>query len=243
MRGLDDVDLDAYDFLDLGAGTGGSVELCTRLFGGRGLGIDNAPKKVRAAHDAGADVVLGDITALPRRPLVRYVSMCDFLEHLPTYDLAREMLSVAASVATDFLYIRHPSFEDEAYLRALGLKQYWQDWTGHPSHLLLSDLTEMLSEVGASRLQIEYVKPVWHSSDATILPLDAPPDQSGYDPEAHGAKPLVAFTKPVHRAIYLIAHIDGASAPAPSTTPRPRPGAGRLRHGLGQVLPRPRRHP
>ena len=211
---LDDVDLDEYDFLDFGAGTGGSLSLCAKVFGGRGLGIDNAERKVAAAQQDGAEVVFGDITSLPRRPLVRYVSMCDFLEHLPDYDLVREMLSVAAAVASDFLYIRHPSFEDEAYLRALGLKQYWQDWRGHPSHLLLSDLSTMLAEVGADKLTLEYIRPVWDSNDPTILPVDAPPDQSTYDRELHGAKPLVSFAKPVHRAIYLTAHLQPATRTA-----------------------------
>lgn len=217
MDTLDDVDVDAYDFLDFGAGTGGSVDFCARTFGGRGLGIDNSPRKVAAAQQAGVEVVLGDITTLPRRPLVRYVSMCDFLEHLPDFDLVREMLRVAAAVATDFIYIKHPSFEDEAYLRALGLKQYWQDWTGHPSHLLLSDLTVMLGEVGAGKLKIEYVRPVWDSSDPTILPVDAPPDQSGYDAMTHGDKPEVTFAKPVHRAIDITAYLR---SPAHPTRPR-----------------------
>ena len=213
VRRLEDVDLEAYDFFDFGAGDGGSVRYCEKAFGGRGLGIDVKPSKAQAANDAGVEVVLGDILALPRRPLVRYVSMCDFLEHLPDDDLVREVLEVAAAVATDFIYIKHPSFEDEAYLRALGLKQYWQDWKGHPSHLLLSDLTAMLTEVGARRLEIEYVRPITDSDDATVLPLDTPPDQGSYDPQLHGPKPHIVFEKPVHRAINITAHLDARGQP------------------------------
>ena len=213
MHRLEDVEVSDYDFLDFGAGTGGSLQFCSRRFGGRGLGVDTDPRKVEAAQLAGHAVVLGDLTALPRRPLVRYVSMCDFLEHLPDHDLVQEMLSVAAAVATDFIFIRHPSFEDEAYLRALGLKQYWQDWKGHPSHLLLCDLTAMLREVGADKLRIEYIRPIGDSGDPTILPVDAPPDQHDYDPELHGPKREVTFAKPVHRMLDVTAHLDGSGQP------------------------------
>lgn len=207
MRTLDDANLSLYDFFDFGAGDGASLQRCEKLFGGRGLGIDNDPNKVALATERGADVVLGDITKLPRRKMVRYVCMDNFLEHLPDYSTAHEMLSVAAAVAVEFLYIVHPSFEDEAYLRELGLKQFWQDWTGHTSHLLVSDLTSMLNEIGGQPLTLEYVNPRWDSTDSSILPSSARPDSHHYDFGMHGPKPYVSFERPVHWQIILTAHL------------------------------------
>lgn len=212
MRTLDDVDLNADDFFDFGAGDGGSIALATKLFGGRGLGIDVSPKKVERATLAGSDVVYGDILSLPARPLVRYVTMCDFLEHLPDLDTVRAVLKVAATVATDFIYIRHPSFEDEPYLRSLGLKQYWQDWTGHPSHIMLSDFAEMLAEVGAMPIELEFFRPARDSSDPSVIPLNTPPDQSEYDAAKHGAKPTVEFDRPIHWQIRITAHLAAKSS-------------------------------
>lgn len=212
VRTLDDVNLADYDFFDFGTGAGASLLRCQENFGGRGLGIDINHKKIARAQQAGLEVVYGDIATLPRQKLVRYVCLDNFLEHLPDYDTVRTMLSVASTVATDFLYIVHPSFEDEAYLRQFGLKQFWQHWTGHTAHLLVSDLAEMLTEVGARPFDIEFVKPAWDSDDTSILPLDAPIDQRHYDAAAHGPKPTVKFDKPVHWQVVVTAHIGGSTA-------------------------------
>jgi SAM-dependent methyltransferase len=198
MRTLDDVDLTAFDFLDFGAGDGASLRRCQELFGGRGVGIDIDERKIQAAQAAGLEVVKGDILKLPRDKCVRYVCMDNFLEHLPDLAMVREMLRVAVAVATDFLYIVHPSFEDEAYLASLGLKQFWQDWTGHPSHVLLSDFTALFSELDAGPMHIQYVQPAASSLDSSILPLSAPADQHHYDAAKHGEKPEIEFSKPVH---------------------------------------------
>lgn len=208
MRSLADVDLDDYDFLDFGAGHGNSLRRCKELFGGRGLGIDIDRKKIAHAQEHGIEVVYGDITSLPRRKLVTYVCMDNFLEHLPNFDVVRQMLEVATAVATDFLYIRHPSFEDEAYLAAIGLKQYWHDWTGHPSHVLLSDFCAMLKQLGARPFDMEFANPTFDSSDPSILPFSAPPDQHEYDEQLHGSKPQVAFARPVYRQLRLTAHLN-----------------------------------
>lgn len=207
MRTLDDVNLDDYDFFDFGASTGGSLQRCETTFGGRGLGIDINPRKVEAATANGADVVLGEITKLPPKKLVRYVCMDNFLEHLPNFETVSTMLSVASEVATDFLYIKHPSFEDEPYLRALGLKQYWHDWTGHPSHIMISDFADMLGKVGAMPIELRYLQPAWDSSDPSVLPLDAPIDQHRYDPKLHGPKPHVEFDRPMHWQIEITAYL------------------------------------
>lgn len=214
MRTLKDVNLSEYDFFDFGSNIGRSLAHCERHVGGRGLGIDNDEKVVRRAQAEGAEVVFGDITNLPDEKTVRYVSMFDFLEHLPDYDLALAMIDKASQVARDFILIRHPSFEDESYLRAIGFKQFWQDWPeAHPSHLLLSDLTDMLRSVGANAIELEYVDPIWDSSHPSILPLDAPPHQMRYDPDLHGEKAHVTFTKPIHRQLRLKAYLtDGDPA-------------------------------
>jgi hypothetical protein len=55
------VDLKGFDFVDFGCSAGGSIVWAARKFGGRrGLGVDINPGKVR------------------------FATMIDFLEHLPT---------------------------------------------------------------------------------------------------------------------------------------------------------------
>lgn len=219
MRTLDDVDLGDYDFLDFGTGDGASLRRAAELFGGRGLGIDIDRKKIARAQERGDDIVYGDITALPRRKTVRYVFMDNFLEHLPDYDLVQTMLDVAAAVAEEFVYVRHPSFEDEAYLASVGLKQYWHDWSGHPSHLVLPEFAAMFKKVGLGPVDVEYLYPASDSSDSSILPLDAPQDQHEYDATAHGDKPHIDFPRPVYRQIRLRAYVRGGGHRAAKSPP------------------------
>lgn len=203
MRTLSDVDPSDYDFLDFGAGIGNSMLRCQRLFGGWGLGIDINESKIEEAARLDRDVVHGDILSLPAEKLVSYVSMDNFLEHLPDEEAAAKMVKMAAQVATDFVYIVHPSFDDEAYLRAVGFKQYWHDWTGHPTHLLFSDLVRMLREAGVRNLEVEYSGPANDSSHPSILPVAAPRDQHDYDKSLHGPKEHVQFAKPVFSQIRI----------------------------------------
>jgi hypothetical protein len=192
---LDDVDVRSYDFLDFGTSYGGSIVNAQRLFGGRGLGIDLDPKKIQGGRDLGRDVVLGDILSLPREPVVRYVVMDNFLEHLPTPEMAQEMLAVAVAVAREFVYIVNPSFEHEDYLASLGLRQYWQDWHGHPTHLLVRDLEQMLVAAGVQRYEVRPVGLVRDSTHPSVLPVTAPRDQHHYDMSKHGPKPVVSFNR------------------------------------------------
>ena len=203
---LADVDLRAYDFFDFGAGAGNTLRFWQKRFqAGRGLGIDISAEKIAIARERGREVVHGDIRNIPEGTRVRFVSMMDFLEHLPDLEHVREMVGVAVRCARDFVFIRNPSFEDEAYLSALGLRQYWQDWAGHPSHLLLSDFASLFEELGVPAWTANFKDPIFDSSDESIIPAGAPPDQLGYDPAICGPKPFVRFDKPVFRQLDVIA--------------------------------------
>ena len=148
--------LSGVDFVDFGSGIGGSIDYCEKRFGGIGLGIDNDEHKVATARGLGKNVCLGDILAIPGEKVVSYVSMMDFLEHLPSEAVAAEMIKKACALASDFIFIAHPSFEDERYLRSLGLKQYWQDWRGHPTHLMLSEIVLALRHNGVETIEIDF---------------------------------------------------------------------------------------
>lgn len=198
---LDAVDWDRYDFIDLGSSKGGSLEFCQKRFGaGLGLGIDNDPDKVATARAHGAEVVLGDATRLPATRSVRFVSMIDFLEHLPDLQTVEGVLASAAEAATDFLFIRHPSFEGEGYLETLGFRQYWWDWRGHPVHPKVSDYCEIFDRLGLRQYAIRYREPVRDSLHPSVLATGEPPEQGPFDSGRHGAKPLVPFAMPIWRS-------------------------------------------
>lgn len=204
MSEFDRVDWSQFDFIDLGCSNGGSIHFCQKRLGaGRGLGIDLDVEKVRQAQAAGFDAVVADARNLPPSVRVRFVSMMDFLEHLPDLAVAEAVIEAAARVASDFLFIRHPSFEGEAYLSALGLRQYWWHWTGHTAHIRVSDFCDIFERLGLGQYAVRYREPIWDSSHPTILTADMPKNQRLYDPDRHAPKPFVRFKEPVWRSQFI----------------------------------------
>jgi hypothetical protein len=197
---LDDVDWAEVDFIDFGSGVGGSLQSAEKRTGGRGVGIEMRAAKVEIARREGRNVVLGDIFDLPTDLSVRYVTIDNVLEHLPSMDLVEAALHSATRIAREFVYVRHPSFEDEPYLNARGLKQFWTDWRDHPSHITMADFMRIAHKLGATSWSMHPVRAAADSSDSTILPIGAPTDQHDYDAERHGTKPDVVFPRPVYYA-------------------------------------------
>lgn len=191
--------LDGVDFLDLGCSRGGSIAYCAKRFGGRGLGIDTSPEKVQQSLERGIDAVIGDATQLGVSKRVRFVSMMQFLEHLPTLEAVGMTIASAAEAATDFLYIHHPSFEGEPYLESLELRQYWWNWRGHPAHITVEDYCRIFESEGFGPYAIRYIDEVEDSAHPTVLPVGAPVDQFEYEVSKHGPKPAVRFARPIWR--------------------------------------------
>jgi hypothetical protein len=197
---LEQADLSGYDFIDFGGSKGGSVRYCERYFSGRGIAIDINLRKVEQARAEGIDVVLGDATKVDAENAVRFVSMMDFLEHLPTLEDVERALAVAARAATDFLFISHPSFEGENYLRERGLKQYWWDWRVHQSHITVADYRTILARLGLSEYVVRYREPVEHSRHPSVFPIAAPESFVPYDPARHPPKRFLPFSEALWRS-------------------------------------------
>lgn len=198
---LADMNLADFDFLDLGCGHGASTrQAYERWNGRRGLGVDFAPRKIAAAREAGFEVVQGDATDLGVRDAVRFSLMMDFLEHLPTLDHVERAIANAAQASTDFLVIFHPSFEGKEYLTSLGLCQYWWRWSGHKTHIRVSDYCLAFDRLGLNQYLIRYLMPITDSHHPTILTTAEPIDQFRYDPAIHRIRPHVRFVEPVWRA-------------------------------------------
>jgi hypothetical protein len=132
-----------------------------------------------------------------------------FLEHLPNVEVGRQVVLSAAQVARELCYFRQPYFDADEYLSKLGLKLYWSDWHGHPSHVTTEDLEQMaLAAVRAGTASHYWVLTrgrIATSGDAAIHPWSSPRDQGAYDSNRHPAKAdVVEFTIPVYRESILI---------------------------------------
>ena len=198
---MPELDVGEHDFIDLGAGDGGSLPIGYRRFAGTcGVGIELDERKVAAAVRGEATVRLGDATSLDvAAASVRFVTMVDFLEHLPSLAAVERTIESAARAARDFLFISHPSFEGKPYLTQLGLRQYWWHWTGHKSHVTIADYLAMFDRLGLHSYMIRNVGPVHSSSHPTILGTGEPKNQFEFDPAVHSPRPSVEFAQPLWR--------------------------------------------
>jgi len=198
------VDLSSYDFLDFGSSEGASLAYgVERLGGKRGLGIDRDPRKVASAREQGFDVFEGDLTALDFPDgSVRFVVMSHVLEHLADRSALLGTLASARRLATDFLFVRGPWFDSDEELARLGLKLYWSDWTGHPSHVTAPLLAELLHELDLHDFVIQGRSRIRHSDHDTIHPLASPPNQHEWRADTHPPKPSLDLPQPVFREIF-----------------------------------------
>jgi hypothetical protein len=187
-----------YAFIDAGCRSGGSIRHCELRFGGPGLGLDLSEDGLAEAREAGYAAARCDLRTvdLPKG-CVRYASMMDFLEHLPDERTAVGVLRKLGSASRDFLFIRHPSFDDVEYLKGFGLKLGWTDWTGHPNMWSTDDFRRVFEAAGWSDYLIRPDMEIRDSSHPGIVPLDAPRDVYEYDEAAHGPKASVAFDRPL----------------------------------------------
>lgn len=201
-------DLAQYDFLDLGCKNGGSIGYCAKRFRtgreksdyAKGIGIDINPESVAQARAAGFDAIRQDILKLEIDHKFKFVTALDFLEHLPDFNEVEKMLKKMSELATDFLFIRHPSFDDVEYLKSFGLKITWTDWVGHTAMMKTYDLINMFNRLGLKQYCFIYKGDLVDSKNEFVVPLNAPVDSTRYSKEL-GRKKLIKFEKKVYSQI------------------------------------------
>lgn len=195
---------DTYEFIDLGCGSGESIGKCVKQFSALGgIGVDISDEKISRARDAGYTAFCADVTKarLPEKS-VRFCTMLDFLEHLENQHEAELIIEQAKAIARDFLYIRHPSFENINYLKNLDLKITWTDWSegeyfGHSNMMTLEDFDDVFRSLDLLEYVVVPQNQILDSSHQCVLPLSAPTNTTRYSETLHGHKPLKFFDRPL----------------------------------------------
>jgi hypothetical protein len=201
-----------YAFIDGGCADGASISHCERRFGKRpGLGLDWYGADLEVARRQGYAVAACNLLAqeFPAR-CVEFVSMLDFLEHLPDQPSAASVMRRLGSAARDFVFIRHPTFEHVDYLAGLGLKITWNDWTSHTNPMTLDDFRRHFAALGWNEYVILPHMPFADSRHPAIVPLDAPVDTQHYDAAVHGPKSVMRFDPPIYGKYDIFVRLDGA---------------------------------
>jgi len=187
-----------HDAVDFGCSKGGSLKFaCTALGASNPVGIDIDPKKVRITTDAGFKAAVCDGTSFVKslRPnCVRFCTMMHFLEHLPSKSHVLKAVESAVHIAEKYVFIRQPWFDADDYLASIGCKFYWSDWSGHTCHVLMKDMLDIISTIGANSNVTLYVNiygrgPVCSSTSDLILPLGAGRNLHAYERSRDGEKP------------------------------------------------------
>ncbi len=165
------------------------------------------PEWIKEATANGYDAICADVLKLdfPKNSF-RYISMMDFLEHMPTKETAFEVLRNCKEWAREFFFIHHPSFEDIGYLKKLGLKIDWTDGYDHNCPLTLSELKAMFKKLGLNDFTIEAKLPMLDSSETHIIPIDSPYDTHLYSKEL-GPKRQVKFDHPVYSRFEIVVRL------------------------------------
>ncbi len=186
-----------FSFIDLGCGTGESILYCEKMFQlGKGIGFDIDEVKIREAQKLNRNALLADVTKVAfDKKVVRFCTMMDFLEHLNSLESAKEVIFKASELAQDFLFIRHPSFEDTDYLKELGLKIDWTHWTGHTNMMKVEDFEKLFVEFGWGEYVIVPRKQILTSDNPCVVPLSAPKNTIRYDAGLHDVKPVKTFER------------------------------------------------
>jgi hypothetical protein len=199
-----------FSFIDGGCGIGGSMDYCQKTFGrGIGIGFDSSFDKIERAKLAGHTACVADMKSisLPEN-CVSFVSFLDVLEHLPDIETTESILENMATLAHDFIFIRHPSFEDIEYLRGHGLKLTWTDWHGHPNMMSLADFDDVFHRLSWSAPTVLGQKPIADSSHPSIVPENAPRDTIDYDPKLHREKRSIKFDRAIYSQFDIFVRLN-----------------------------------
>lgn len=190
-----------FDFIDLGCGTGGSIDWVKANLGGNSyLGIDIRQAECNKAKNNGYNVFLADVTSpaliLPKS---RFVTMIHVLEHLNNEAEVELVVRKALESAEDYIFIKGPTFKSNEYLKNFGFKLTWTDWWGHKCPVDKDMLFRVLHKCNVRDYQIDfaYHQEIENSLSPEIVPITAPTDSLKYE-EQMGKKEVVEFTE-VHR--------------------------------------------
>ena len=195
------------DFIDFGCGTGGSINWVKTRFGGEThLGLTNREHEVETAIKNGYNVKLQDITNDDvELPKCRYVSMLHFLEHLKDEQTVEKVISKAINLASEFVFIKVPYFDQIEYLKNLGLRLTWTNWIGHPT-AVTSEMLKNITDKFSKQAKIGFLYPIIDSDSNEIIPISSPVDTVLYDVKLEQKKHIELIN--VYRETYCFININ-----------------------------------
>lgn len=211
--------IEGCDYLDFGSHLGNSLRFGQEVLGGlRGVATENHPDNAQKLKDQGISLIEEDATKLifPKSSF-SFAVLSHFLEHLANLAQVDFVLGAASHACRDYLYIRQPYFDQDAYLQSLGLKTVSALYDQHTLHISTTELVTSLLRAGCANFDIWGLNLWWNSHDSDqILPSNARQKWTHkYDPAQMDAKEYRDFTMPIFEEIVCIVQLnDGSNANA-----------------------------
>ncbi|MGB6167913.1 MAG: methyltransferase domain-containing protein [Geitlerinemataceae cyanobacterium] len=203
-------EISRFDFCDFGCSNGSSIEFGMNVLKGRqGFGIDIDSKKVEATKSKGYEAIHSDFCNLnlPDK-CVNFTILSHVLEHLPNLEIAQKSIENSVRISKNFVFIRGPYFDADDYLKSLGLKFYWSDWSGHPLHFTVQSMRQCLDQLNLENYEIYGRNIVENSHNLAIHPLFSPRNQQKWNPEKHDRKEFFKFDRSIYQEFSCIIWID-----------------------------------
>lgn len=195
----------SYKFLDVGCKTGKSFKI-SEQFGytsSQGLGVDINQDHVNNFIQSGNDGLVASATDLPfSNNQFELVIFNHVLEHLPNEDQGAKALQECLRLASKYVYLALPFFDEDEYLNSLGFKTFYSDWTGHTNKVHFNTITKKY--IQNFNFKTNFIKPILDSSAGEILPISAPKDSFDYNEKLHGFKKTVKFKKNIWREFSIL---------------------------------------
>lgn len=223
---LDNINYDKFDFIDMGCGTAArGYFFAKKVFGtGRCLGVDIDEDKVQVALRKiennselyeNYTLICEDMTNFGGENVknkFRFATANHFLEHVPGFSVAKDILGAAINASREFVFVRQPWFDNDAELFKMGLKTYYSDWTGHLNPLTSYDFYRMGRDFkikgSIQNFIILGLTKIHDSSDPLIHPLNSPFNEHEYDPTYHPSKNMNIKFEGLYRDICVFFIID-----------------------------------
>jgi hypothetical protein len=204
-----------YDFIDLGGGSGNSLEFgASSLAGTSGIGVDVDHSAVSATIAAGFDAIQSNASKLALPPgSVRFALLFQLLSRTGGTAEARSCISVAVSAARDFVMIREPWFDSDGYLFTCGMKVFWSDLPGLKNKMSSLDIMSAVNGADQSRIVDFHIYGrglIRDSRSSVVHPLRAPPGDREFDADRHDHKPYIEFTESIYTETITIVRLNEA---------------------------------
>lgn len=201
-----------WTVVDLGTKLGGALD----VYRGKGhklyyfpradpkqcLGIDRQDRYKKDVEKKGYSFRTADL--LDEKfayPAAQVYLAFDFLEHLPSIELAQLVLIKMIEASEAGVWLRCPSFENDPRLSEAGVRFAWTNWHGHPAHFKIEHAMEAVGQLRQERGYKLKTKVVENQKTTTtfadsIVPLSAPVDTRKYSSDL-GPKKKVIFKPPI----------------------------------------------